>query len=82
MNDKLLEAGNTPKCPDCGLPMVVKMNRHHTTDSRFLGRPTGGKFWGCSDYPNCKGVINIKSTPCPIRCTRAGNPITGDEDAK
>ena len=21
------------------------------------GRNAGGQFWGCSDYPNCKGIV-------------------------
>lgn len=31
------------KCPDCGGPMIPRSSKH-------------GKFWGCKDYPNCKGT--------------------------
>jgi len=32
-----------PICPKCNLPMLLKQNRDRTS-----------KFWGCSNYPNCK----------------------------
>lgn len=35
-------------CPNCGAPMVVRR-------SRF-----GKLFYGCSTYPKCSGIINIK----------------------
>ncbi len=34
------------KCPECGKEMVLK-------SSRF------GKFWACSDFPNCTGKKNV-----------------------
>jgi len=34
------------KCPECGKDMILK-------SSRF------GKFWACSDYPNCMGKKNL-----------------------
>ncbi|MFA5078904.1 MAG: type I DNA topoisomerase [Dehalococcoidia bacterium] len=34
------------KCPECGKDMILK-------SSRF------GKFWACSDYPNCTGKKNV-----------------------
>lgn len=36
------------KCPECGAPMKVRRNRF------------GKMFYGCSRYPQCTGVINIK----------------------
>lgn len=35
-----------PDCPECKGPMRVR-------NGRF------GPFFGCSGYPNCKGIINI-----------------------
>lgn len=32
-------------CPVCGAPMVLRKSSH-------------GKFFGCGNYPNCKGVRN------------------------
>ena len=38
-----------PDCPKCGKMMANRKSEY-------------GHFWGCSDYPNCKGIIN---TPSP-----------------
>ena len=35
-------------CPECGAPMVLRR-------SKF-----GKLFYGCSKYPKCHGIINIK----------------------
>lgn len=32
-------------CPDCGGPMVSRANKG-----------TGQRFWGCQDYPKCRGT--------------------------
>ena len=39
------ESANHPDCPNCGEPMVRRKNRR-TADS----------FWGCKDFPRCKGT--------------------------
>jgi ssDNA-binding Zn-finger/Zn-ribbon topoisomerase 1 len=45
-----------PLCPECLEPMVLR-------------RPPKGKtwrpFWGCSDYPTCKGTLQIKDNGEP-----------------
>lgn len=33
------------KCPECDGPMVSRTNSKNNT-----------KFWGCKNYPNCKGT--------------------------
>lgn len=33
-------------CPKCGKPMKIRHGRY-------------GTFLGCTDYPNCKGIVNI-----------------------
>ena len=38
-------------CPQCGKPMVVRTVK--------TGERTGSKFWGCSGYPECKGVREL-----------------------
>lgn len=40
-----------PDCPLCGKPMVLRTAKS--------GRNAGSQFWGCSDYPNCKGVVKL-----------------------
>jgi restriction system protein len=37
----------TPMCPTCGKPMVLRTSRR--------GANAGNQFWGCPDYPGCKG---------------------------
>ncbi len=37
---------DAPACPECGKPM---RKRHSER----------GDFWGCSQYPKCKGTVNI-----------------------
>lgn len=53
--DKLAKAtdlGDAPeniKCPKCGKAMIIKLSR-------------GGKFYSCSDYPECTGALMLDGT--------------------
>jgi len=38
-----------PQCPQCGKPMVLRTAQK--------GQNAGRQFWGCSSYPECKGVV-------------------------
>lgn len=38
----------SPSCPDCGKGMFKRVSE------------TGG-FWGCEDYPKCKGTVRGKT---------------------
>jgi DNA topoisomerase-3 len=38
---------DTPTCPQCEKPMKKR-------------RSANGEFWGCSGYPECKGVRRIE----------------------
>lgn len=38
----------TPHCPYCGKQMVLRTNRK-----------TGDRFYGCSAYPTCRGLVKI-----------------------
>lgn len=40
-----------PPCPQCGKPMVLRTAK--------TGKNLGKQFWGCSDYPDCKGVLKL-----------------------
>lgn len=40
-----------PACPRCGQSMVERTARR--------GANAGQRFWGCSRYPSCKGVVEI-----------------------
>jgi restriction system protein len=40
-----------PSCPQCGKPMALRTAQK--------GKKTGQQFWGCSGYPECKGIVDI-----------------------
>ena len=40
-----------PNCPRCGKAMVLRTAK--------TGKNTGEQFWGCSAYPECKGVAKV-----------------------
>lgn len=40
-----------PACPVCGKPTVLRTAKS--------GKNAGRQFWGCSDYPDCKGVVKL-----------------------
>ena len=48
--------GQPPLCPKCGAPMVLRTARKGDTPVQ--------QFYGCPNYPRCRGVIPIKS-PAP-----------------
>jgi predicted RNA-binding Zn-ribbon protein involved in translation (DUF1610 family) len=41
----------SPRCPKCGSEMVLRTAKR--------GDNQGGKFWGCSKYPECRGILSI-----------------------
>ncbi len=44
-------AAETPACPECNRPMRRRTARQ--------GKNAGNAFWGCTGYPECRGVRNI-----------------------
>lgn len=42
---------SSPRCPKCGSEMILRTAKR--------GSNQGGKFWGCSNYPECREIINI-----------------------
>ncbi len=40
---------NAPTCPECGKPMTRRQAR--------TGKNAGNPFWGCTAYPDCKGIL-------------------------
>ena len=44
-----------PACPRCGTPMVLR-------EVKKKGPRQGTKFWGCPNFPKCRGVREIDST--------------------
>ena len=43
-----------PTCPDCGGAMVIRTARR--------GPNAGGQFYGCTNFPNCRGTVDIGAT--------------------
>ncbi len=41
---------DAPRCPRCGQDMILRKRRND-----------GQSFWGCSDYPNCRGLRKTTS---------------------
>lgn len=42
---------NVVLCPNCHAPMVLRVAKQ--------GEHAGKKFWGCSNYPKCKYIIDL-----------------------
>jgi ssDNA-binding Zn-finger/Zn-ribbon topoisomerase 1 len=41
-----------PDCPVCSKPMVQREAKK--------GKNAGNKFWGCTQYPKCRGVLDTE----------------------
>lgn len=41
----------TPFCPKCGNSMILREAKK--------GQNAGTKFWGCSNFPKCKGIVKF-----------------------
>lgn len=54
------------ECPRCGARMISRKNRD-----------TGQRFWGCSNYPACKGTRNTDG-----EAPRDTVPDARDEEAE
>jgi DNA topoisomerase-1 len=76
------DGAEAPTCPNCGGPMVLRQ--------AFRGRGRGNAFWGCGNYPNCRGIVSIDgkaSEPAKVDpalaaiaaatpCPNCGKPMT------
>jgi hypothetical protein len=43
----------TPRCQKCGSEMVLRTAKS--------GPNQGEKFWGCSDFPKCRGILKFEA---------------------
>lgn len=43
-----------PRCPKCGSEMILRTAKH--------GINQGEKFWGCSRYPECRGIVEMQKS--------------------
>lgn len=46
------EKNTSPRCPRCGSEMVLRTAK--------TGPNQGEKFWGCSNYPRCRGIVKYE----------------------
>lgn len=46
--DRIGNTASSPQCPQCGSGMVLRTARK--------GPNAGSRFWGCTDYPRCRGT--------------------------
>lgn len=44
---------DVPECPECAKPMVQRVAKK--------GDKKGNTFWGCPDFPKCKGTLQVSS---------------------
>jgi len=51
------QAAEQPLCPQCNTPMVLR------TSSR--GPNQGSRFWGCPNYPRCRGTLKYDEAGTP-----------------
>lgn len=46
-----VQEGQCPLCPKCNAEMIKRTAKK--------GPNAGSQFWGCSDFPKCKGTNNL-----------------------
>jgi four helix bundle suffix protein len=49
--DRADPSDSIPRCPQCGKAMALRTAR--------AGKNAGSQFWGCTGYPECKGVAQV-----------------------
>ena len=52
LKQKIAERETQNLCPKCGGQMVMREVKK--------GDNAGKQFWGCSNYPRCRGIINVQ----------------------
>ena len=48
---EVIKPEDEPSCPKCHGPMVKRVSKK--------GKNIGNEFWGCKDYPTCRGTVSI-----------------------
>jgi ssDNA-binding Zn-finger/Zn-ribbon topoisomerase 1 len=62
-----LVANTNPICPQCGSPMKKREG-------------TYGDFWGCTQYPECRGIRSMSQCPvCGNFLFKSGSSLYCDE---
>lgn len=55
-------------CPTCGGPMVSRINRQKNS-----------RFWGCKDFPRCRGTRDVDGLSASDRYRQTAEAIGSDE---
>ena len=53
-SDRSVGSQTPPACPNCAKPMRLRTARQ--------GKNAGTRFWGCRDYPDCKGTRPLEAS--------------------
>lgn len=53
------ETVESPPCPKCGSKMTLRVIKG--------GNNAGNKFWGCSTYPTCRGMVSYQASSVTIQ---------------
>jgi DNA topoisomerase-1 len=59
---ELTEEKTEKTCPECGAPLVLKMGRF-------------GKFYSCSNFPDCKYTEPAEDNKIGVKCPKCGGEI-------
>jgi predicted RNA-binding Zn-ribbon protein involved in translation (DUF1610 family) len=51
VTSKADSVSESPRCPKCGGEMILRTAKK--------GANAGGQFWGCSNYPQCRGMVEV-----------------------
>lgn len=62
-----MRTGEEPLCPVSGHPMELRTAKR--------GRNAGGLFWGCTDYPRCRGTLDYEGPNGGTTTVAATAPI-------
>ena len=69
-SDKSAKPPQPPACPQCGKPMRRRTARK--------GQHEGQAFWGCSAFPDCRGIVPISAKPSD-KSDRSDSSDSSDE---
>jgi ssDNA-binding Zn-finger/Zn-ribbon topoisomerase 1 len=66
LEKKLMSAYESVKCPDCGGEMISRTGKF-------------GVFWGCKDFPRCKGTRDSEERSKADREAWKSNQLENDD---
>ncbi len=67
VEEDITEYRTTPACPVCSKEMVQR--------EATKGKNAGNKFWGCSQFPKCRGVLTQDEEENAVEATTQAEPV-------